>query len=107
MEFGGPPPFDAGPMGDLGGGPMPPSAGPPPGEEGGGGDTISILQEMLQLAQEYLAVEEDEEDKLTMTKVLSQLQSYLAAEQKEKDEMLGGKLPKKLLRGAVGGPAAS
>lgn len=75
-----------------GGGP----AGPPPGPEqqgpAEGGDTdnpVSILQRMIDDAKTYLDVEQDEEDKATMTKVLSQLQSYLAKEQKEAHAALG------------------
>lgn len=74
-----------------GGGP----AGPPPGPEQGpaqgeGGDNpVSILQRMIDDAKTYLDVEQDEEDKATMTKVLSQLQSYLAKEQKEAHAALG------------------
>lgn len=83
--------FDAVPGGELG-----PAMPAPAGAEAA--DTISILKQMLDLAQQYLVVEEDEEDKLTMTKVLQQLQGYLAEEQKEKDGMLQGKMPARALR---------
>src|SRR5690348_4501524 len=77
------------------GGPPPggPAAGPPPPGAGGGGSEdqpISLLKQMIDLGKRYVEVEPDEEDKATMTKVLSTLQGYLAKDQKENDQMLGG-----------------
>lgn len=98
-------------MSALGGGGAPdptgmggaPEALPPEAQADGSRSTTDILEEMIAGAQEYLGVEQDEEDKLTMTKVLSQLQGYLAAEQKEQDELLGGKASPRSLRRASGG----
>jgi hypothetical protein len=85
-----------------------PDAGPAPTSDdssAGGGSTTDILQRMIDDARSYLEVEQDEEDKLTMTKVLSQLQGYLAKEQKEQDDMLQGKASPRALRKATSGPA--
>ncbi len=80
---GGPPPDLAG---LLGGG------GPPQGPDQGGGDEdpVAILGDMLALAQEYLGVEPDEEDKLLMQKVTTLLQQLRAKDQSDKDGALGG-----------------
>lgn len=69
----------------------------------GGGSTTEILERMIADAQAYIEVEQDAEDKLTMTKVLTTLQGYLAAEQKEQDDLLAGKASPKVLRKAATG----
>lgn len=91
----------------LGGGQpegLPPEEGPEPPDEGG--DTVSILQEMIELAKQYITVEQDQVDKHTMTKVLTTLQQYLADEQKEQDDALAGKVSPRLLRRQPGGAPA-
>lgn len=87
-------------------------AAPPPGDPGmmppeqgpeGGESTIDILNQMLDLAKLYMEVDEDEEDKMTMAKVLTMLQGYLAAEQRESQDAMQGKLSPKLLAQSYGG----
>lgn len=88
----------------LGGGNSAPSA---PESSGGSEDEpISLLNQMIDSAKRYLDVEPDEEDKATMTKILSQLQQYLAKDQADQDGMLGGKLSPRAVRKAAGGPPA-
>lgn len=67
-----------------------------------GGDTVDILRQMIDLAKNYIDAEQDEDDKLTMTKVLTTLQQYLAAEQKERDDAMQGKASPKMLRSVYG-----
>jgi len=90
---------DAGPPeGGIGAG------GPPPGmpasievsDQGDQGDQggpearpISILHQMIQLAQDYIQVEPDDVDKHTMMKVLQQLQAYLAKDQQDTEKAMG------------------
>ena len=65
------------PAGPVGGQPGPPAPATPGAPQNGGGDegpSISILQQMISLAQRYMQVEPDEEDKATMAKVLMTLQ---------------------------------
>ena len=107
------PPELAGLMGGSGGAPMggggdPMMGGAPAqGEPAAGGeDTVTILTRMIEDAKSYIEAEQDEEDKLTMTKVLTTLQQYLADEQKEMDDMLGGKVSPRLMRRAIGGGPA-
>lgn len=78
--------------------------GPAPTGPGGqaGGSTVDILRQMLDLGKQYLDVEQDEEDILTMTKVLQLLQGYLASEQKEQQDAMQGKLSPKLLAQSYG-----
>ncbi len=107
------PPELAALMGGGGGAPMAggdPMAGmaPEPAADpaaGGGDSTTSILERMIADAKLYVEVEQDEEDKLTMTKVLTTLQQYLADEQKETDDLLGGKVSPRALRKVSGGGA--
>lgn len=77
-QYGGPDPFGGGA----------PDQGAPP-DQAPTDDPVSVLNRMIADAKTYLEVEQDEEDKATMTKVLSQLQSYLAKEQKEAHAALG------------------
>lgn len=81
---------------------------PPPGDPNmmppqGGESTIDILRQMLDLAKLYMEVDEDEEDKMTMAKVLTMLQGYLAEEQRESQNAMQGKLSPKLLAQSYGG----
>ena len=88
----------------LGGAAPPPGMMPPEqGAPEGGESTIDILNQMLDLAKLYMEVDEDEEDKMTMAKVLSILQGYLAAEQRESQDAMQGKLSPKLLAQSYGG----
>lgn len=103
-----------GPAGPGGGpqGPVAPTAGEvgaeEPSGETGGGETTSILRQMIDSAKAYIEAEQDEEDKLTMAKILTQLQQYLADEQREQDGMAQGKITPKGIRkmAAASGPAA-
>lgn len=79
-----------------GGEPAPEEAAPAEG----GGDTTSILEQMIQLAKQYLEVEEDPEDQETMSKLLSTLMKYKADEQREKDGLLQGKFTPRAMRRA-------
>jgi hypothetical protein len=89
----------------MGGAPPmgPPPMGPPPAPEGGGESTTDILEQMIELSKLYIETDEDEEDKLTMTKVLQILQKYLADEQKEAQDAMSGKLSPKIMARAYGG----
>lgn len=91
-----------------GGQPMDPSGGMPADEteQASPRSTSEILEEMIESAKEYLNVEQDEEDKLTMTKVLQQLQQYLAKEQSEADGALQGKVSPRMIRKTMGGGSA-
>lgn len=88
----------------MAGGPAAPVEEPVAAPQEDGESTINILNRMIQDAQEYLSVETDEEDKLTMTRVLNLLQGYLAREQKESDQAMQGTASPRLLRRAYGGP---
>lgn len=59
---------------------------------------IRILQQMIQLGQEYQRVEPDAEDKATMAKVLSTLHQYLAKDQQDAEGALGGGSATRVLR---------
>lgn len=74
----------------------------PQAPDAGGDDTVSILKNMIDQANRYLEVEDDEADRLTMQKVLVTLQQYLANEQKEHDDAMAGKASPRLLRQAYG-----
>lgn len=78
-----------------GGGPRPPG---PPQATGPPGDTIEILRRMIDLAKQYIEVEQDPEDKHTMAKVLQTLLQYQADEQKERDTAVGASPAVKYLR---------
>ena len=102
---GGPPPAEGLPpeiMALMGGGGMPPE--PPMGDPAAGGEsTVDILERMIEDAKLYIDTDEDEEDKHTMTKVLTILQGYLADEQKESQNAMQGKLSPKVMARAYGG----
>ena len=81
---------------------------PPPGmpasiphpEQGGDAEAqpIDLLKQMIDLAKQYVDVEPDEEDKATMTKVLSTLQQYLAKDQADRAKLLGDATTQRVLR---------
>ncbi len=64
----------------------------PAGPPGGGSEQqpLAILDQMIQLAKQYLEVEPDEEDKATMTKLLATLQQYKAKDQADTQQAMGG-----------------
>lgn len=103
---GGPPPQGGGsPLDALMGGGPPPVEEPEAAPDEGGGSTVEILDRMISDAMAYIDAETDEEDKATMTKVLSTLQGYKASEQKERDGMMQGKVTPKGMRKASSGPS--
>src|SRR4051812_27877810 len=79
---GGPPPVPPGGGLDLGAllGGAGAGGGPPPGPDQGpgGGDPVAVLGQILDLANQYLQVEPDEEDKLTMQKITTLIQQLKA-----------------------------
>jgi hypothetical protein len=93
---------------------MDPSQGPAadqpdPTSDVGGPDpqaAVDYLKQMIDLAKKYLDVEPDEEDKATMTKVMSQLQQYLAKDQSELDGAMSGSLSPRAMRKAGSGAAS-
>jgi hypothetical protein len=87
----GPPPGELAGMLGMGGQP-PPQPGNPP----------EIVQQMLDLAKQYLDVEPDHEDKLAMQKVTTQLQQLLAKDQADADGALSGNTNPRTLRKALG-----
>ncbi len=64
--------------------------GPPNMGGQGGADPVEILGNMLDMANQYLGVENDEEDKLMMQKVTTLLQQLRAKDQADKDQAMGG-----------------
>lgn len=111
---GGPPPGPPPPPPDAGPGPGPPG---PPGDLaallGGGGtptgpldDSSAIVQQMLDLSQQYLSTEQDQEDLLTMQKISTELQQLLAKDQKDAESMMQGKPTPRGMRKALAGPGA-
>lgn len=101
MMQGGPPP---GLLQMLQGGaagqpqPGPPAQPQPDAGESSEREPIAILKQMIELAQRYIAVEPDAEDKATMAKVYQTLHQYLAAEQKDAEAALGGGSATRVLR---------
>lgn len=77
--------------------------GPPDQPDQGGGDSVSILEQMLQLADQYRQVEPDQEDKSVMEQARTLLQNLLAKDQKDKDGLLQGKTSPGALRRVLGG----
>lgn len=76
--------------------------GPSP-QGGSEDDAVSILEQMLQLADQYRQVEPDQEDKATMEQARTLLQNLLAKDQKDKDGLLQGKASPGALRRVLGG----
>jgi hypothetical protein len=102
-----------GPQDPAAGAPMDPSQGPPSDQpdptSSVGPDpqaAVDYLKQMIDLAKKYLDVEPDEEDKATMTKVMSQLQQYLAKDQSELDGAMSGSLSPRAMRKAGSGAAS-
>jgi hypothetical protein len=56
----------------------------------GGDDPVAILTQMLDLANQYLQVEPDEEDKLTMQKMTTLIQTLKAKDQADTETAMGG-----------------
>jgi len=118
MGGGGPPPqaaqSDPNVNSQASAGPPPPdpNAGPPapddPNAQSGGdpqSQAVDLINQMIELAKQYIAIEPDEEDKLTMTKnILATLQQYLAKDQKDEQDMLSGTISPRAMRkaGAAG-----
>lgn len=93
---GGPPdPFG----GSLAGGGSDPLAGLG-GQPGGNPEDqpIALLQQMIDLAKQYMDAEPDQQDVATMAKVLSTLQGYLAKDQADRDAALGNGSIARLMR---------
>lgn len=96
----------AGPLGALasllGHGAPPPAA--PPAQAGplGGSEAepITILRQMIDLANRYMSVEPDQEDVATMSKLHATLQGYLAKDQRDRDTALGNGSVSRLVRKA-------
>ena len=60
--------------------------------------TDRLIDQILALAEQYLQVEPDEEDKFTMEKLKSTLQQYLAKDQADSEKLLGGGALSRTLR---------
>lgn len=84
------------------GGPPPPDQGGPPG----GGDPVDLLQQMLDLYQQYMKVEPDEEDKAVAADCFSKIQKLLAKNQAQADQAMGTTPVHKFMRkqNALAGP---
>lgn len=67
------------------------------------GDPVGIVQQMLGLGKQYLDVEPDHEDLLTMQKVLTSLQQLLTKDQQDADQAMSGSTNPRALRKAFGG----
>jgi len=94
-------------MGGMGGPPPGGPMGPPPMEPGPGaepaGDTADVIRQMIDMAKQYMDVEDDDTEKAQMAAVLKTLTDFLAREQKEQDDAMGGKLSPRLMRQAYSG----
>jgi hypothetical protein len=82
-----------------------PPAGPPVGPpvEELARSPIDVLRDLLEGAQEYLSVEQDEEDKEKGGRILALVQQLLALNQRQADQMMGATPAAKALRKASGG----
>lgn len=67
------------------------------------GDPVEIVSNMLDLASQYVQVEPDQEDKLAMQKVMTELQQLLAKDQQDADKAMGGNMDPRTLRKALSG----
>lgn len=92
QEGGPPPPPDQGMFP-----PGPPGAGPPQGMPAPQ-DPGEILRAMLDMAQAYRSVEEDQEDLLAIEQVTTLVQRLLAKEQKQHDDLIQGKASPQAMR---------
>jgi hypothetical protein len=79
-----------------------PGGGPDQGATAQQGDPVAIVSNMLDLAQQYLQVEPDQDDKLAMQKVSTELQQLLAKDQADGDKAMSGDLGPRTLRKALG-----
>jgi len=85
----GPPPSGGPDLGALLGG-AGAGGGPAPDQGGGDADPVLILTQMMDLANKYGGVERDEEDKLTMQKIMTMIQQLKAKDQADQEAALGG-----------------
>ena len=51
---------------------------------------MQVLTQILDLANQYLQVEPDEEDKLTMQKITTLIQQLKAKDQQDQEQAMGG-----------------
>jgi len=63
----------------------------------------SIVQQMLDLSQDYLQNETDQEDLLAMQKIGTELQQLLAKDQQDADKMMQGTATPRGMRKAMAG----
>lgn len=100
---GGPPPGPPGMPPDMG---MPPDvqAGQAQAPSGGNADSAAadLLGQILDLAQQYMSIEPDEEDKAVVAQCISQLQKVRAKDQQDADKMTQGNVTPRALRAALG-----
>jgi hypothetical protein len=80
-----------------------PGGGPDQGATTQQGDPVAIVSNMLDLAQQYLQVEPDQDDKLAMQKVSTELQQLLSKDQADADNAMQGNLSPRTLRKAFSG----
>lgn len=78
------------------GGPPQPQQDSPGGEDER--EPISILKQMIGLANQYIKVEPDAADQATMAKLLATLHQYLMKEQQDAEQALGGGSATRVLR---------
>lgn len=79
--------------------PGPPTQGPPQGGPSGSERApIQILKQMIDLANQYMQVEPDAEDKATMAKLLQTLHQYLAKDQQDTAQAIGSPAVQRVLR---------
>ena len=88
-------------MAMLGGGGAPAEAGRPSVAEGAPGGGEQALTEAIDLIQVAIDAEADQEDIQVMLKCQQQLQQILAKNQSEGDQALGGKLSPRTMRKAA------
>lgn len=69
-----------------------------PGAQGSEEQPIAILQQMIDLAKQYMNVEPDQQDVATMAKVHTTLQTYLAKDQADREAALGNGSIARLVR---------
>ena len=99
----------------LGGGGAPPPGEAPPGGPGGDpeqmyqtaleatDDTAVLTEWCLQAMQKAAGLDPDQEDRLLIQKIMTELQQYLATHQKREDQLLQGKADPAALRFAEAG----
>lgn len=97
----------------LGAGGPRPQNGPVPIQPGGQasgaapsdneGGAVASIQQMIAAGKRYLGQERDQEDLLTMHKILTQLQQLRAKDQQDADSALQGNVSPRLVRKAASG----